>query len=85
MKRKTNILRLMVAEKSRNDERREVLEIIAIGQEAWFTALRVIRFALAQVLLKGADGKFSFTSKQGKLREPHRSKGNLMQEKRGCC
>lgn len=58
---------------------------MAIGQEAWLTALRVIRFAEARVLLKGADGQFSCNSKQGESREPHKSKGNLMQGRRGGC
>lgn len=73
--------------KSRTNERREVWEIITLGQEAWFTNPKVIRCALAQDLLKKAKGHFSFNNKQGKSGEPNRSKRqlNLMQRRRGGC
>lgn len=77
MERKTKYLRLVIVEKSRTDERKEVLEIIAIGQEAWFTA-QGHKVCLGIGSLKRAEGHFSFNSKQGISREPQRSKNDLI-------
>lgn len=63
----------------RSDERKEILEIIAIGQEAWFTVPKVIMSTLAYVLLVRARDIFPLTANKGN-QESHieRSKGHLI-------
>lgn len=62
----------MIVEKSRTDERREVWEIIAIGQEHWCAAPRVIRSALAYILLKRAKKPFFSLIANKETQESHR-------------